>query len=157
AEQMENQLPDAVWLAVSGMDELKALTPEQREEVRLQVVASLRSSRKMYESVLEKLDFDKILEAISLPLYDKYFSESELRDILAFHKSATGQKVTQVLPTLLTEALTRASTILLPKISEIVVQILEEEKQHASEEVQTAVKTIAARPSPRTPKKRGRH
>ncbi len=155
AEQMEKQLPEATWLAVSGMQELKSLTPQQREGVRQQVVAqSLRSGRRLYELVLEKLDFDKLIEDISLPLYDKYFSESELRDILTFHKSATGKKVIEVLPNLMTEAITRATNIMLPKITEIVSQIMDEEKQRASQEVQAAVKTISSKPAPRTPKKR---
>lgn len=104
ADQMEKQLPAIVWQAVSGMKELQNLTPKQREEIRLQVVStSLRSGRRMYELLLQKIDFNKLIGDISLPLYDKYFTEAELRDLVTFQKSATGKKVVEVMPNLMVE------------------------------------------------------
>jgi len=158
ADQMEKQLPDIIWQAVSGMKELQSLTPQQREEIRLQVVStSVRSGRRMYELILEKIDFNKVLEDISIPLYDKYFSESELRDLAAFYKSATGKKVIEAMPNLVTESMTRAADIIMPKISELLSQIQAEETQLATKEIQAAVKTKSIKPAARTPQKRRGH
>jgi hypothetical protein len=158
ADQMEKQLPDIIWQAVSGMKELESLTPRQRAEVREQVVArSLRSGRRMYELITQKIDFNKLIEDISIPLYDKYFSESELRDLLAFHKSSTGKKVIEVMPQLLTESITRTSESIVPKITELMSQVQAEETQLATQEIQTAVKKISRKPADPAPKKRRRH
>src|SRR6266404_1693859 len=120
AEQMDKQLPDIIWQAVSAMKEVQSLTPAQREELRLNVVSgSLRSGRRMYELLQEKIDFNKLVEDISLPLYDKYFSENELNDLVVFYRSATGKKVIEVMPMLVSESMTRAADVIMPKIGEL--------------------------------------
>jgi hypothetical protein len=160
ADQMEKQLPNIVWQAVSGMKELQNLTPKQREEIRLQVVStSLRSGRRMYELLLQKIDFNKLIGDISLPLYDKYFTEAELRDLVTFQKSATGKKVVEVMPNLMVESMTRTTEIIMPKISEALSQIQAEETQLVTKEIQASVKARekSAKPAARTPAKRRRH
>ena len=160
AEQMEKDLPDMIWQAVSGMKELQSLTPEQREDVRLKVVSSsLRSGRRMYELIIEKIDFNKVLEEISVPLYDKYFTEIELRDLVAFYKSPTGKKVIEVMPNLMAESMARATDIIVPKVSELMSQIQAEETQVVTKEIQATVKTKEkpAKPARRTPQRRPRH
>jgi hypothetical protein len=155
ADQMEHELPDLIWQAVSGMKELQSLTPQQREEVRLQVVPSaVRSGRRMYELIQEKIDFKQVIEEISIPLYDKYFSESELRDFLLFYKSPTGKKVIETMPNLVTEAMTRANEIIVPKMGELLSQIQAEETQHATKEILASVKAKSIKPAAKTPHKR---
>ena len=156
ADQMEKQLPDIIWQAVSGMKELQALTPKQREEVRLQVVStSLRSGRRMYELLLAKIDFNKLIGDISLPLYDKYFTEDELRDLVVFQKSPTGKKVIEIMPNLMVESMTRAAEVIMPKISELLSQIQAEETELATKEIQETVKAKQkpTKPAVRTPQK----
>ena len=160
ADQMDKELPETTWQAVSGMKELKALTPEQREEVRLKVVSdSLRSGRRMYELLQEKIDFSKLIEDIFLPLHDKYFTESELRDLVVFYKSPTGKKVIEVMPNLITAGMKQTIDAIMPKVAQIMTQIQNEETQRMEKEIQATVKTkeIPAKPAGRTPQRRPRH
>ncbi len=160
AEQMEKQLPDIVWQAVSGMKELESLTPAQREEVRLKVVSStLRAGQRMFELLQEKIDFNKLVEDISLPLYDKYFTENELSDLVVFYKSATGKKIIEVMPALVAESMTRAADVIVPRIGEMMSQIQAEETQRMQKEIQATAKTKenTAKPAKRTSQRRSRH
>jgi hypothetical protein len=159
AEQMDKQLPDISWQAVADMKELKSLTPEQREELRLKVVSnSLRSGRRVYELIQEKIDFNKLIEDVSLPLYDKYLTESELRDLVVFYKSPTGKKVIEVMPNLVAESMTRTAEVILPRFTEIMRQIQQEETQRMEKEIRADVKNKqkSAKPASRTPRKRRR-
>jgi hypothetical protein len=159
AEQMDKQLPDIIWQAVADMKELKSLTPEQREELRLKVVSnSLRSGRRVYELIQEKIDFNKLIEDVSLPLYDKYLTESELRDLVVFYKSPTGKKVIEVMPNLVAESMTRTAEVVLPRFTEIMRQIQQEETQRMEKEIRADVKNKqkSAKPASRTPRKRRR-
>ncbi len=52
----------------------------------------------------ERLNFSEIIEAVYLPLYDKYFSGEELREMLAFYRTPLGRKSIEVMPSLMQEA-----------------------------------------------------
>lgn len=159
AEQMDKELPEMTWQTVAGMKELKSLTPAQREELRLKVMSgSLSLGRRMYELIQEKIDFSQLIEDVFLPLHDKYFTETELRDLVAFYKSPTGKKVIDVMPELLTTAMKQTVDTMLPKLTPIVAQLQEEEILRIQKEIQATVKTKekTAKPARRTPQKRAR-
>jgi hypothetical protein len=160
ADEVDKELPQLVWQAVSGMKELKSLTPAQREELRLKVLSSsLGPGRRMYELVQAKIDFHKLIEDISLPLHDKYFTESELRDLVAFYKSPTGKKVIEVMPNLLTATINQTAGAILPRMTAITMQIQEEETRRMEKEIQATVqmKKNPAKPTSRTPLRRPKH
>lgn len=147
AEQMDKQMPDMVWQMVENMKELKALTAAQREEIRAQVTAStLRAGSRTYDLIMEKIDFNKVVEDISVPLYDKYFSESELSDLVVFYKSATGKKILEVMPNLVSESMTRASVVIMPKVSEVITQLQAEETERIEKEIKAKTNEISKRP-----------
>jgi len=71
----------------------------------------------------------EITEQMCYPLYDKFFTEDELKGLLSFYKSPVGQKSIVVMPALMQESMQRASEMILPKIEPIITEVLEEEKQ----------------------------
>ncbi|MEP6719334.1 MAG: DUF2059 domain-containing protein [bacterium] len=157
AEQMDKQMPDMIWQIVSNMKELQALTAAQREEIRAELTeTSLRSGRRIYEVLLEKIDFNKVVEDISVPIYDKYFSESELSDLVAFNKSATGKKILEVMPNLVSESMTRASEVILPKVSEVITQLQAEETERIEKEIKAKTSEISKRPVKKPVRRRAR-
>jgi hypothetical protein len=158
AEQMDKELPEITWRAVSGMSELKSLTPEQREEIRLKVNSSaLRAGRRMYELIQEKIDFSKLIEDVFLPLHDKYFTEGELRDLVAFYTSPTGKKVIDVMPNLITTAMQQTVDKIMPQVMELVTQIQNEETEQMEKEIRATVKANPTKPAPPNPRRRRRH
>jgi hypothetical protein len=81
---------------------------------------------------LTEIDFRGLQETVTLPLYDKYFSEQELADLVAFYSTPTGQKTLMVLPELLGESIRLTNEKIGPQIMtigrEVVAQTLEEMK-----------------------------
>lgn len=153
SEEMDKRLPEIIWQGVSGLKELKTLTAAQKEQLRLKVLSSSgRTGRRMYDLLLEKINFNKLIDDISVPLYDKYFTETELGDLVAFHKSPTGKKVIEVMPNLVAESMTRTSDIIMPQIGAMMTQLQEEETQLMTKEIQTALK--ATKPAPKTTRRR---
>jgi len=153
SEEMDKRLPEIIWQGVSGLKELKTLTAAQKEQLRLKVLSnSGRTGRRMYDLLLEKINFNKLIDDISVPLYDKYFTETELGDLVAFHKSPTGKKVIEVMPNLVAESMTRTSDIIMPQIGAMMTQLQEEETQLMTKEIQTALK--ATKPAPKTTRRR---
>jgi hypothetical protein len=57
-----------------------------------------------------------------------YFTESELREILAFQSSAVGQKSISIMPQLMQEGMAATLPVLQPTITKIAAEILREEQ-----------------------------
>ncbi len=114
------------------------LNPAQRIEMQKILDVHQQSfSRKFRERLPQTIDFSKYIENSIYPLYDKFFSESELRDLVTFYKTPTGQKVIGTMPMLAAESLQNARTVLTPQISELIETIIQEEvRDYAQEERQ---------------------
>jgi len=72
-----------------------------------------------------------LIEQVSYPVYDKYFTEAELRDIIGFYKSSTGKKAIAMMPQILDDSMRLTNEILLPKMSSIMGEIIAEELLNA--------------------------
>lgn len=57
-----------------------------------------------WEAAMEEMATLEFVEMI-VPLYGKYFTESEINDLIAFHKTPTGQKLLSVQPQLMQESM----------------------------------------------------
>lgn len=112
-----------------------AKVPEDKQgEIQKQLLESgLRFSKRFRELYPERLNFQRIMEPIYCSLYNKYFTEDELRDLIIFYKSATGKKSINIMPQLMQESMQKSNESLNPKIIELVNEILQEEKKRLLE------------------------
>ncbi len=102
---------------------------------------SARMSKRFRELFSQRVNFSQLMDDISYPIYDKFFNESELRDLIEFYKTPTGRKTIKVYPQLFTESMTMTSEMLRPKIRQIMDEIMEEEKPRLKYETPPPPKT----------------
>lgn len=122
------ELPKLVSTILKAVPALDSDRPEVQKQ--FSDIAS-RMAIKYRDRVLKKIDLNQLLEQVSYPIYDKYFTESELRDIIGFYKSSTGKKAISVLPQITVDSMSRTNDILLPKLSSIMTEIITEELLNA--------------------------
>jgi hypothetical protein len=122
------ELPKLVSTILKTVPALDSDRPEVQKQFS-DIVS--RMAIKYRDRVLKKIDLNQLVEQISYPIYDKYFTESELRDIIGFYKSATGKKAISVLPQITVDSMSRTNDILLPKLSIIMTEIITEELLNA--------------------------
>jgi hypothetical protein len=131
-KQLEAQYPKMLSDLAS---ERSDLTPEQRDRVKQ---ASARSFTRFVEIFKTKLGnvyaSDEFFEKVYYPVYSKYYTESELKDLIVFYRSPTGQKVLHVLPEFTGDVLKSTFDVLGPKLQEIVHETLKEELERLKEE-----------------------
>jgi len=96
------------------------LTPAQKKSITAKLLAQHAQEATLADQLFRELNFREFIEKTYYPLYDKYFSEAELSDLLQFYKSPTGQKVNEVMPALFADSIKSAQTVLTPKITEII-------------------------------------
>ena len=125
-DQNERDLPE---LLVQTVSTDFGLTASEREAFRQQLNQSVaRANKRFRELIKERLNFPQLIDDISYSIYDKYFNEGELRDLVAFYKTPTGRKTVEVLPQLFADSMAKTSEAIIPRIQEIMTEIMNEEK-----------------------------
>lgn len=128
--QMERNYPMMISQMMSevGISEVK-----EQAQLQQEIIASqLRFTKRFRELYPQRVNLEEVVEQIYYPLYSKYFTEDEIRDLLVFYKSPTGKKTIRVMPQLMQESMEKSSQLLNPKIIELVNEILQEEKERLS-------------------------
>lgn len=141
-DQNERNLP--ILLAQALSKNLNLTASEQvafQEKIRESMI---RASKRFREMFRQRVNFVQLVEDISFSIHDKYFNENELRDLVEFYKSPTGKKTIEVLPQLLSESMTRTSEVLMPKVQQIMDELMNAEMQRLKSELPpTGTKTGA--------------
>ena|SRR5258707_10320957 len=141
-DQMDKQMPEIVWQAVSEMKEIKELTPAEQQRLREEISeSSLRMSHQMRERFTQRLDLPQLTEEISIQLYPKYFSDAELKDLITFYRSSTGKHAIEIMPNLFAESVAMANERMLPVVKEVMSEISSDETARFQEKVALIVKS----------------
>lgn len=125
--QMESNYPAMMsqMLFKAGL-----LQSEEGEKLKNELIESrLRFLQRFRELYSERVKMTELIEKVYYPLYDRYFTEGELRDLIVFYKSPTGKKSINIMPQLVQESMQKSSELLNPKIIQLTNEILEEEKE----------------------------
>jgi hypothetical protein len=77
---------------------------------------------------IERLNFSTIIETVYPPLYDKIFSEEELRQMVSFYRTPVGRKSIEVMPSLMQEAAGAIEEAVRPLAIALVQEIVAEER-----------------------------
>ncbi len=77
---------------------------------------------------IERLNFSTIIETVYPPLYDKTFSEEELRQMVSFYRTPVGRKSIEVMPSLMLEAAGAIEEAVRPLAIALVQEIVAEER-----------------------------
>jgi hypothetical protein len=121
--QMENNYGEMIRDVIPESDEIS-------EECRGEVVeSSRRFVRRFRELYPQRVNMGEVIDQIYYPLYDKYFTSNDLKYMIEFYKSTTGQKFISIMPDFMKESMQRSSEILNPIMIDMVNEIMQEEKE----------------------------
>ena len=90
----------------------------------------------MKEFLNDQSKITPISENAIFRVYDQAFSEAELRELIAFYSTTTGQKALQFLPTLSAQVQKSFQSTLLPKIQEFITPKIKAETDQLNQEIQ---------------------
>lgn len=132
AEQ-EKQAPQIIDAMISQRAP-KDISPEKLAQLRKAMIDTrLLAMRRTNELLLESIDMNSLCERIYTEIYDKYFSEAQLKDLIAFYKSSTGKRYTEVQSQIATEAIQLTNKELETKLVEVSKKVMQELEQKARE------------------------
>jgi uncharacterized protein len=114
------------------MQTLVAQRQDISAEERRRLLARLDSfehfSRQFRAKFPQQLNVSEILDTVYSPLYDKYFNEQELKELIAFYRTPAGRKAIAVLPALMQEGMQGTAQQVGPRVMRLVQEIIEEER-----------------------------
>lgn len=151
-DQDEKEMPNFIWQGVLATKPVQELDAAAQEGLRQTLLTeSNRMSKRIRELFAERIDFTRIVEDMSTDLYDKYFTEGEIKDIIGFYKSATGKKTIEVMPKMFTESMTNTMEAIKPKVMALVTELVNEESARVEKELQAKKINEPAKPQPAKP------
>ena len=86
-----------------------------------------RVSRKFRERIGNAVDVRAYLDHMLYTVFSKYYTTSELKDLVAFYKTPTGRKTMEVMPKLMMESMSAAQQYFSPGLEKLTKEIIEEE------------------------------
>lgn len=102
----------------------------QKQELLQTLSQDINRIANLYnQRLMEKINFNQIIDNVYYPLYDKYYTEEDLQAMIDFYQTPTGKKTIDVMPQLLQESIQRVSQIIQPQATQIFQEIFEQEIQ----------------------------
>ncbi len=124
------------------------LTSAQKQELQQMAAESAeRVGSRTREFFTQRMNIGQMIEEISLPIYDKNFTESELRDIIAFYRTPTGQKTITIAPKMMMEAMMAFSEKFTPQFQEFIKETTDAELAQLKQKLQNGKGKKAVRKS----------
>ena len=122
---LNNTLPMIISTQIEQNSNLTAAQKADLQKSMPEMVA--RMGKRFQEELNRELDFAKVVEEVNYPLLDNFFTEAELKDLIVFYKSPTGQKAISLQPQIYTEATTRLNAVLIPAMQKVMKKVTDEE------------------------------
>jgi uncharacterized protein len=156
-DQMQKQMVETTWEVLSQMKEMKELSEVEQQDLREKIRQNAEKKNKRFLDLLnQRIDLAQLTEDLSIRLYGKYFSEKELKDLIAFYKSDTGKRSMEIAPTLLAESMSQASERLTPVMSGIIRDLSSEDTNEFRNEVASLARSHHKKVAPKTRRQPGR-
>ena len=112
----------------SIIGEDSGLAASERAELNKSINESIaRTTQRVTEFFKTGLDLEKVIEEITIPIYDRHFTEAELRDFVAFYKTPAGKKSISLMPQLMMETMATFSEKVSPKLMEFLKKVTDDE------------------------------
>ena len=119
------------------LDERTDLTPAERRSMEESSIKETGDKVKRFqERLLQKLDFNAMMEEITAASYEKHYTLDEIRDLIAFYKTPTGQKTLKLMTTIMTETMVSVQEKLLPKIPQILKELQDEDRREIEKQIE---------------------
>lgn len=130
AKAMSAQVQTMQGVVVEEMlDQRTDLTAAERRTLEAELVNNRKYSLKHFQDkLMSRVDYNGIINEIGGALYDKYYTLEEVRDLIAFYKTATGQKSIKVMTPIALESQRLTLARLMPAINVVFKELMDEDR-----------------------------
>jgi len=136
SEAVSNQIMEQFQAPVANMitDQMRGWIQEQKlapaEKKRLETEVyefAQRVLTRVRAEFPKRVNYRELAEKIMLETYDKYFTEAEVKDLIAFYKTSTAQKFIRLLPQITAEMFPRLEKLIGPELTQLINESFDDE------------------------------
>lgn len=125
--QLMERLPEPLTGLASNMlrewIQSLELAPAERKRMEAEVPESaLRIANRIRAELPKRIRFGELAEKVGLEIYDKLFTEAEVKDLIAFYKTSTAQKFVRLTPQLMSEMFQRIENLMDPELHQLIIE-----------------------------------
>lgn len=149
AEEMMNAMAPQMQAQQDAMiksmfDERADLTAAERKALEDSLLGDKKNSvKRMLDKMMQKLNYNELINEITSALLEKYYTLEEIRDLRAFYKTPTGQKSLKMMSPMMTDTMLAMQERVMPKIMLVIKEIMDEDKAEMEQKI------IAKKPRPK--------
>jgi hypothetical protein len=131
SEAIANQLMEGMQEPLAGLasnmlrewiQSLK-LAPAERNRMDAEVPGSAqRIANRIRAELPKRISFGELAEKVGLEIYDKHFTESEVKDLIAFYKTSTAQKFIRLAPQLTAGMFQGIKNLMDPELEKLITE-----------------------------------
>jgi uncharacterized protein len=123
--QQKQELPKILKQMI---DASSRLTPSQKKDAYAKANQNISSALDEFGKYMSaETTYQEFLERIYYPVYDQYFTETDLKDLVAFYKTPIGRKLISISPQLSATSQKLTFEIIMPRLSEIISRMIQKE------------------------------
>ena len=131
--QAANDLPE---LLSEMLKSDSTLTAAEREQALQKVNEVTTRIMRRYAEGIRQINFAQIMEDFTASIANKYFTEDELRDLIAFYRTPTGQKSISVLPRIFAESSSQLRQAIGPQVEHLMSDIVRDELKRLQDDLE---------------------
>jgi uncharacterized protein len=123
--QQKQELPKILKQMI---DASSSLTPSQKKDAYAKAIQNMSSALDEFGQYMSAgTTYQEFLQRVYYPVYDQYFTESDLNDLVAFYKTPIGRKLISISPQLSATSQKLTFEIIMPRLSEIINRMIQKE------------------------------
>lgn len=120
----------------AALDALTDLTAAEKQALADSIAGDRKYSvKRLMDRMLQKINMNELMNEIAYTVYDKHFTLAEIKDLIAFYKTPTGQKSLKMMTPLLTDTMTAVQEHVMPKMMIVIKEIMDEDRAEIEQKI----------------------
>ena len=75
----------------------------------------------------KRINYGELVEKVAIEIYHRHFTVDEVKDLIVFYKTPTGQKLIKLLPQITAEMMSGGERLLAPQLTELITELVTDE------------------------------
>jgi uncharacterized protein len=127
-EQFQAPVANMITDQMRGWIQEQKLAPAEKKRMETEVYEfAQRVLTRVRAEFPKRVNYRELAEKIMLETYDKYFTEAEVKDLIAFYKTSTAQKFIRLLPQITAEMFPRLEKLIGPELTQLISESFDDE------------------------------
>lgn len=136
AMMMDLQMQETDKMLAAMIEGDKNMSAEYKAMMKKTIAdSSGRSRDRMKKFFTENFDLGAMLEEVAIPIYNKYFTENDLKAINQFYRSEAGKKMTSSSTSMMSEMVIALMAKMTPKLTEFMNKATQQEMDILRKEI----------------------